>query len=96
MYAAKLLDSIRRHLKRLWHRGKMEFLQCFKFPQSSVIHSFHKDDSVRLRGNVKKKRVYLKTLSKSRLTTHSPTLFLTNYFLTNFNKVEHPPYLLNF
>ena len=36
-------------------------------------------------GNVQKKRVYLKTLSKSRLTTHPPTLFLTNYFLTNFN-----------
>ena len=36
-------------------------------------------------GNVQKKRVYLKTLSKSRLNTYPPTLFLTNYFLTIFN-----------
>ena len=34
-----------------------------------------------LRGNVKKK-VYLKTLSKLRLTSLPPTLYLTNLFLT--------------
>ena len=36
-------------------------------------------------GDVKKKRVYLKTLFKIRLTTHPPTLILTNYFLTIFD-----------
>ena len=36
------------------------------------------------------------SISPSPLTTHPPTLFLTKYFLTNFNYVEHPPYLLNF
>ena len=39
----------------------------------------------RFRGNVKKKSAYLNTLSKLRVTTHPPTLFLTNYFLTSFN-----------
>ena len=40
--------------------------------------------------------LYLKTLSKLMLTTHPPTLNLTNYFLTSFDYVEHPPYQLKF
>ena len=52
--------------------------------------------SISLGVTSKKKIAYLKTLSKLRVTTHPPTLFLTNYFLTSFNKVEHPPYLLHY
>ena len=66
------------------------FFQCyidhisFKIDSSnfSNISSLHRNY---LRGNLQKKRVYLKTLSKLRLTTHPPTLFLTNYFLTIFD-----------
>ena len=49
-----------------------------------------------VRGNLQKKRVHLKTLSKLRLTTHPPTLFLTNYFLTSFEVLisTHPTYLI--
>ena len=36
-------------------------------------------------GVTSKKSAYLKTLSKLRVTTHPPTLFLANYFLTSFN-----------